>query len=171
MLTQVSRRQWKVGGEYLALDDVEYRITSKMKSDWGLEPDCRVHSTIVCAGISCPNLRRGAYFPDQVYDQMQEEFELWMTNGDIGARLGNLGGQDDLYYVTHIFRWFRAQLDYCSPTGVGSDWLVQFLPEDGVKYFNDPDNQPLELQYMPYNWNLNGPFECRDCSACSCLRK
>lgn len=158
---------WNVGGVMLSLDDIEDRITSKMKSDWALEPDCRVHATIVCAGISCPNLRRGAFYPDQVYDQMQEEFELWMTNGDIGARRGNLGGQADLFYVTHIFYWFRDQFSYCSESGgfggKPSDWIVNYLTPDGVDYFTDPKNQPLELQYMPYNWNLNGPYECRDC--------
>lgn len=160
-----SLKEFNVGGVMLSMDEVEFRVTSDIKSVWGFEPDCRVHATLVCGGISCPNLLPGAYYPNTIYDQLEERMKFWMTNGDIGARLGNLGGQPDLYYVTHIFYWYREQFAYCSGTNTATDFFIKFLQPDGVKYFQDATRQPIQLQYMPYDWNLNGPYNsCRQCS-------
>lgn len=40
----------------------------------------RIHFAIVCASVGCPLLRAGAYFPEQVTQQLDEDAHPFINN-------------------------------------------------------------------------------------------
>ena len=47
--------------------------------------DSRVHACIVCASISCPNVKREAFRPDKIGDQMDSQVRDMLQNPKKGT--------------------------------------------------------------------------------------
>lgn len=153
-----------VGGTVFALDDIEDHMRHPRK--WGQDFDeyCTGHGAFVCTGTSCPNVRIEAYRTETVAEQMADNFRDWMSIPQTGSHLGSLNGLD-LLFVTKVMWWFEPEFKACSGSANSSAaWLADYVPPQSSKYI--ADTLPgVELQYMDYNWLLNGPYDtCRDCA-------
>ncbi len=121
-----------INGKTVSLDDIENKILRQMG-----EP--RIHFAIVCASVSCPDLRNTPYTALKLNAQLDEQVQKFLGNADKGLRIGNESIQ-----ISRIFDWF------------GKD----FKPAGGVetfirRYRSDLPELPLKDD-INYDWNVNG---------------
>lgn len=57
-------------------------------SDYFVREDTRLHACIVCASISCPDVRTTAYDPATIDDQMTDQMEKFLQNNKKGQHFG-----------------------------------------------------------------------------------
>ncbi len=140
----VSKSVWKkkvgvVGGKEVTLHEIEHEILRKMG-------DPRIHTAIVCASVSCPDLRKEAYTVDRLDRQLDDQLKRFLTNPGKGLRVDRGKGR---IYLSRIFDWFEE--DFESKGGV-----LPFLS----RYVSERDRPFLEkgngdIAYLDYNWDLN----------------
>lgn len=129
------RPVWKrpagvVGGRERTLDGIEHGILRPLG-----EP--RIHLAVVCASLSCPDLRPEAYTPDRLEAQLDDQARRFLANPAKG-----MAGNGSVR-VSRIFDWFAA--DFGGPEGV-----VRFLKRHA------PGRDPERVAgYLPYDWSLN----------------
>lgn len=121
----------RLGGRSVSLDEIEHAILRPMG-----EP--RIHFAIVCASISCPDLRREAYRPEKLERQLDDQVRNFLSNPGKGLRLEN-----DKIRVSRIFSWFEE--DFRQSGGVAG-----FLAN-----YADISRSARIKADLPYNWSLN----------------
>mmetsp|Transcript_13863 Transcript_13863/g.16815 ORF Transcript_13863/g.16815 Transcript_13863/m.16815 type:complete len:277 (-) Transcript_13863:1088-1918(-) len=130
-----------VGGETLTLGQLEHDI---LRSKWN-EP--RIHACIVCASVSCPDLRKEAFMVDRLNEQMNDQVSQWLLNEKKGSAV-----RGKTIHLSRIFNWFHKDFVDADPEGT-AHWVTTFLPED------NPRSKVLKskhsTKYFSYNWNLN----------------
>ncbi|KAL6072751.1 Zinc transporter [Balamuthia mandrillaris] len=131
----------KVAGKTYSLDDVETTLRNM--------GDYRIHTCIVCASVSCPNLQAYAYHPSILDAQMNTSAEAFLNTTGKGLELNSDSG---VATVSAIFDWFAADFEkqYTSVKVFLSlySWEVQdFLKTHNLK--------ELTLKYYEYDWRLN----------------
>jgi hypothetical protein len=130
----------KVGGKERTLNDIEHGILRKMN-----EP--RIHVAIVCASVSCPDLRLEAYTVEKFNEQLDDQMEKFLQSRQKGMKLD---GKKNRVYLSSIFKWFKQ--DFEGKGGV-IKYISQYVTAEKKKVMN---NSKLEIIYMDYNWNING---------------
>jgi hypothetical protein len=105
--------------------------------------DPRIHFAIVCASLGCPLLRREAYTPERVEQQLQDDLVRFVTNPE-KVRLDKEAG---ILHCSRIFQWYRADFLQTSPS-----IPAYILPH--LQGAADPEPQ-LRLAFLPYDWSLN----------------
>ena len=136
------RTVWKnkvglVGGKERTLNEIEHEILRKMN-----EP--RIHIAIVCASVSCPDLRAEAFSADRLNTQLDDQVKLFLGNHYKGLRVEN-----KKLYLSPIFKWFEK--DFEARGGV-----LQFIATyvDGKEKIAVTSGQ-AKIIYMDYDWGLN----------------
>ncbi len=125
----------QVGGNEVTLNDIEHEILRPMG-------DPRIHVAIVCASVSCPDLRLEAYQVDQLNKQLDDQMRLFHDNSTKGLKVR---GKD--VSVSKIFSWFED--DFESKGGV-NNFLFPYAPKSSRAALKNAD-----LDFLDYNWNLN----------------
>jgi len=133
----VFKSVWKkpagaIGGQVITLDDIEHERLRKMG-----EP--RIHMAIVCASVSCPDLRTEAYRAERLDAQLDQQTQAFLDNTSKGLRLDG-----STAHTTRIFDWFGE--DFAAAGGVAA-----FIR----RYHDLPEGTPIALD-LPYDWSLNG---------------
>lgn len=138
-LTSVWKKEvGKVGGKTRTLDEIEHRILRKMG-------DPRIHAAIVCASVSCPDLRQEAYSAENLDSQLDDQLRAFLANQKKGFRVD--GGRKGVY-LSSIFKWFKEDFD---AKGGVETFLASYVPKDGqALLLANP-----RISYMDYNWGLN----------------
>lgn len=124
-----------VGGKSYSLDAVENEILRKLN-----EP--RIHFAIVCASVSCPDIRREAYRANKLDKQLDEQTRTFLSNPKKGMRLDSDGRR---LLLTKLFEWFAVDF------GDVKNFIAGYLPKD-----TPADWRKFEVGYLGYNWDLNG---------------
>lgn len=122
-----------IGGKSVSLDDIENKIIRPMG-----EP--RIHLAIVCASVSCPDLRTEPYTALTLNKQLDEQASAFLRNKKKGLYIIN-----DEIVVSKIFKWFKQDFDK-----VG-----------GVESFIRGYRADLPIAYaieanIDYDWSVNG---------------
>ena len=130
----------KVGGKERTLNDIEHEILRKMN-----EP--RIHVAIVCASVSCPDLRLEAYTVGKLNEQLDDQMEKFLQSREKGMKLDE---KKNRVYLSSIFKWFKK--DFESKGGVVK-YISQYVPAEEKKVLN---NSKLKVSYMDYDWKING---------------
>ena len=121
-----------IGGKNVTLHAVEHEILRKMG-------DPRIHMAIVCASVSCPDLRQEAYTARQLNAQLDAQSLNFLSNSKKG-----LLRQGNRVHVSKIFYWFEEDFD-----SMGG--LVAFFR----KYKPElPAGMEIETD-LNYDWELN----------------
>jgi hypothetical protein len=128
----------RVDGDLITLDDIENNI---------LRPrfkDPRVHFAINCASKSCPPLR-GEPYNGGTLDQQLDDSTQTFINDPKSNRL-----EDDELYVSKIFYWYGEDFNY--------DIIGFFLKyaEADLKKQLERKSGAIQIQYLDYDWSLNG---------------
>ena len=135
------RRIGEVGGTEYSLDEIEHGILRKAFK----EP--RVHLAIVCASLSCPDLRGEPYAAARLEAQLDEQAQRFLANPTKGLAPGPDGRTAR---VSVIFRWFAA--DFAAAGGV-----VAFVRAKSPLQVRERIRLLTEagLSYLDYDWSLN----------------
>lgn len=115
------------GGTY-SLDTIEHNLLRPMG-------DARIHFAIVCASLSCPDLRREAYTAAQLEAQLQQQTRSFLTNSTKGMRI-----EAGTVMLSPLFSWFAVDFDD----------LEKFLGRYGLRV-----PAGAKRAEIPYNWSLN----------------
>ena len=122
----------EIAGEKYDLNNIEHNILRKLFD----EP--RIHFAIVCASISCPNLRNEAYTGANVQQYLQEDAERFINDSS-----KNQLGTDEVQ-LSKIFNWFKGDF-----TDQGS--LIDFLNQ----YSKTQISPKAKVKHLDYDWGLN----------------
>jgi uncharacterized protein DUF547 len=122
----------KVDGNTISLNVIEHEILRQMG-----EP--RIHFAIVCASISCPDLRTEAYTAPKLRAQLDDQVQRFLHNQAKGLRV--VAGDA---HVSQIFDWFDD--DFKKQGGIET-----FLRH----YVSLPATVSIKID-IPYNWSVNG---------------
>ena len=138
---------WKVkagtvDGKKYSLDEIEHGILRKMG-------DPRIHTAIVCASISCPNLRKKSYSSKNLNKQLDIQMKDFLANPNKGMRI-NINEQPRRIFLSPIFNWFAQ--DFISSGGV-RNFISPYLSEKNRNVIKNPQ---YSISYMDYNWAING---------------
>ena len=128
-----------VGGKERTLNDIEHEILRKMN-----EP--RIHVAIVCASVSCPDLRREAYSAGKLNEQLDDQMEKFLRSREKGMKLDE---RKNRVYLSAIFKWFAE--DFESRGGV-LKYIGQYVTAEERKMLN---NSKIKISYLYYNWKIN----------------
>jgi hypothetical protein len=118
----------KIGGKEYSLDEIEHRLLRPLG-------DARIHFAIVCASLSCPDLRAEAYTAAKIEQQLTGQTRAFLSNQTKGVRI-----ESDAVYLSAIFTWFAQDFGD----------VTQFIARFGTKL---PESLPRKQ--IPYNWHLN----------------
>jgi uncharacterized membrane protein YdjX (TVP38/TMEM64 family) len=130
-----------VRGTAYALDDIEHGILLKAFR----EP--RVHFAIVCASLSCPDLRAEPYDPARLDSQLDEQAAAFLSNTTKGLQPG---GDGRTARVSSIFKWFAG--DFAASGGVAAFIRARSSAEVAARLGALTD---AGLSYLDYDWSLN----------------
>jgi len=121
-----------IGGKAVSLDDIENRVLRPLK-----EP--RIHFAIVCASISCPDLRAEPYTAKNLDQQLTAQTESFLNNAQKGVLVDGKGVR-----ISKIFKWFKE--DFKAVGGVETFMMT---------YRKDlPQSFTIE-GYIDYDWSIN----------------
>lgn len=137
-----------IGGRSYSLDDIETQLRRPTENTG----DPRLHSCIVCASISCPNLRPEAFRSSIVDKQMQEQMVDMLNNSNKGLAL-----DDGTLKMSNIFNWYAD--DFKAGSSGVLDFLLPYVPT-ADKDFISSRRHEVTISYFDYNWNLNGDAPC-----------
>ena len=126
----------RVGGRPTTLHRIEHEILRKMG-------DPRIHAAIVCASVSCPDLRREAYVPQRLDEQLDDQMRRFRANRGKGLR-----AEGNTVYLSSIFKWFAEDFERFG--GVRA-YLSRYAPPAARAAL-----QHGEIEYLDYDWDLNG---------------
>lgn len=126
----------KVGGQMYTLNDIEHEILRPMN-----EPG--IHFAIVCASVSCPDLRSEAYTASALRDQLRSQAKRFLESKGKGMWVER---EKKMVHLSMIFEWYKK--DFAESGGV-----IGFLNGEGGGSWNIP--QGYAIKYLPYNWDLN----------------
>lgn len=131
-----------VGNRPYSLNDIEHGILRKMK-----EP--HIHSAIVCASVSCPDITKQSYKPDNLSSQLDSQIRLLLANEGKGFFVSQ---DQSTIYVSSIYKWFK---DDFQVNGGVINCLKKHAPEEKRKYLKYLETGDYSLKYLDFNWNLN----------------
>lgn len=129
----------EVAGKVRTLNDIEHEILRKMG-----EP--RIHVAIVCASVSCPDLRPEAYTAEKLDKQLDDQLTKFLANQGKGLKIDSA---DNKIYLSSIFKWFEE--DFESRGGV-VPYLTKYVDSE---YMATLKSGKLKTKYLDYDWGLN----------------
>ncbi|MBF0283911.1 MAG: DUF547 domain-containing protein [Magnetococcales bacterium] len=121
----------RLGGRTVTLDELEHQILRPMG-----EP--RLHLAIVCASLSCPDLRHEPYTAAQLERQLDDQALTFLRNPAKGLTL-----EGDKVRVSRIFSWFEEDFK-----GGVAPFLQRYRTDLPASFSPAAD--------LPYNWSVNG---------------
>jgi Protein of unknown function, DUF547 len=130
-----------VAGKEYSLDEIEHGV---LRMDFK-EP--RMHFAVVCASLSCPDLRAEPYAGDKLDAQLDEQARSFLSNQTKGMVPGKDGKTAK---VSSIFKWFANDFDRVG--GVAVFVKAKADPAVAAKVGDLTDSG---LSYLDYDWSLN----------------
>jgi len=130
-----------VAGREVSLDEVEHGILRKEFRD------PRVHVAIVCASVSCPDLRAEPYDGARLDEQLDDAARRFLANPAKGLVAGPDGTSAR---VSSIFDWFAG--DFAAGGGVPAFLRRHADPAVAARLAGLTRDG---LSYLPYDWSLN----------------
>lgn len=123
----------KIGKNTYDLNNIEHsKLRKKFK-------DPRIHFAINCASISCPNLNNNAFISDILDQQLNSVAQKFIND-----KSKNIIKSNKLE-LSKIFSWYQNDFTTNSP-------LIDYLN----RYSAIKINANANIDYMDYNWKLNG---------------
>ncbi len=122
----------EIGGEEYDLNNIEHNILRKNFDD------PRIHFAIVCASLSCPNLRPEAYTGEKLEAQLTHQTKRFLADTN-----KNKITKTDIK-ISKIFSWFKGDF-------TKKETLITFLN----KYAPEMIPPEADISYMKYDWSLN----------------
>ena len=151
------KRKRSIAGQERALDDIEHGIIRPTFA----EP--RIHVALVCAAVSCPELRSEAYVASRLEAQLENQLKSFLLDPDKGVRVDSSRRK---IFISSIFKWFPE--DFVLPPAFMGELagktkqagVVRFLAEHATGETRDALTSPgFSVGYLKYDWTLNDQGE------------
>ena len=154
-------------GQPVSLDDVEKGTGSSAGGLVGLLPsyhDPRIHSSVICASVSCPDLSTAAFTAANVEELLDARASAWLAHTTKGLALDRATGT---IHASKIFDWYRSDFDAWVPpiggggggvTGGFRGFLERYAPREMQSQLRALPAAAFEqhaVLYFDYDWNLN----------------
>lgn len=130
-----------INNKKYSLNDIEHKILRKMD-----EP--RIHFSIVCASISCPELLNEAFESNTLETQLELQTRKFLND----KSRNDFDLKNRQAYISEIFNWFDDDF------GDSDENVLMFIS----KYVPENTSQDIKsnvtewnISYNDYNWNLN----------------
>ena len=146
-----------LNGSPVSLDTVE-KGTGADGGLTGLLPwyqDPRIHSSVICASVSCPDLSPRAFTGQSVDTLLDARVQAWLSHTTKGLSVDRGSG---VITASKIFDWYRGDFD--GWPGGFRGFLQQFAPPDVVAVLRALPAAAFAqtaVVYFDYDWNLNAP--------------
>jgi len=140
-----------IGGKSYSLQAIEDFLRAPVP----FSEDSRLHSCIVCASQSCPNVRRSAFRPEVIDQQMNENFQF-MINNTVKGLLIDRGSSS--VTLSKIFDWYAG--DFSKEAGSVLSFIDPYIYSPDDRAYIAAHKATLSLQYFTYNWDANGQVPC-----------
>lgn len=131
---------WVIDGLEITLSQINQQTLRNIN-----EP--RIHFTLTCAAISCPDLKNEPYWPKMIYTQLEKQTQKFLKNKEKGVKIikapktsSNIR-QQDKFKTSQIFQWFNNDFEHGS--------IERFVQRYVFLYGASQDG------YLQHNWNLN----------------
>jgi len=135
------RDKYQVAGDVISLHELEHERIRPLD-----EP--RIHFAIVCASISCPILQSQAYTVERL-DAQLDAAATGFINDNERNRFYPVRGEAEL---SSIFKWFKE--DFVDTAGSLQAYIATYVAhQDSASLLKEGD---FEVDYLPYDWSLNG---------------
>jgi hypothetical protein len=136
-----------VAGNKTSLNDIEKHLISMGYP--------QIHSCLVDASISCPNIHKEAFFPDTIHEQLDRHMRVFLNNPTKGLSLNK---DKRSLSLSKIFSWNVNDFINNNNTTHIIDYIIPYAPVDDQgyllanrDYFIDSKN----INFMNYDWRLN----------------
>ena len=136
-------RTYRVGGAALNLYDLERDILIAQFH----EP--RMHFAIVCASASCPRLQPWAYNGAQLNRQLEQGAREFIND----PSRNRFDRANRVAYLSKIFDWFTE--DFEAQAGSLQRYVAQYVSDPVLA--QELATVPYRIEFLDYDWNLNGP--------------
>ena len=130
-----------INNKKYSLNDIEHKILRKMD-----EP--RIHFSIVCASIRCPELSNEAFETNTLEKQLESQTSKFLN--DKTRNSFNLKNRQA--NISEIFNWFDEDF------GDSDENILKFFSKYLQKNISEDIKSNIskwEISYNDYNWNLN----------------
>ena len=101
---------------------------------------------IVCASVSCPDLRLEAFNVNSLNEQLDEQMKVFLKSSEKGLKIDN---EKNRVYLSSIFKWFED--DFESRGGV-LKFIANYVAPDVAKKLT---GSGIKIYYLEYNWDIN----------------
>ncbi|MDQ6972490.1 MAG: DUF547 domain-containing protein [Mariprofundaceae bacterium] len=122
----------RLAGKLRSLHEVEHEILRSMG-------DPRIHFAIVCASVSCPDLRTEPYRVATLETQLDDQARRFLNTPGKGLRADGKN-----VHISKIFDWFAEDF---APYGGVTTFIQHYHSEQPLK--------DTHLGYLDYDWQLN----------------
>jgi GH24 family phage-related lysozyme (muramidase) len=126
---------YQFNGKTLTLNTIEKKILLS-----GELFDARIHFAVNCAAVSCPTLINKAYTADNVQALLTQNTKAALANPAFN-KISTAKAS-----ISTLFNWYKADFDKAE----GS--VINFIN----KYSTTKINSNTKIDYLDYNWSLNG---------------
>lgn len=130
-----------INNKKYSLNDIEHNILREMN-----EP--RIHFAVVCASISCPELRNEAFEADNIDVQLQEQTTKFLND----KTRNHFDVKNRKAYISEIFNWFGEDF------GASNENILKFISKylsENISIDIKSNISKWNMSYNDYNWNLN----------------
>jgi len=144
---------FEVMGEPMTLDAIEHKV---LRTQFD-EP--RIHMALVCAALSCPELRNEPFVADRLEEQLDDQAREFLANED----KFRIDREKGVVYLSAIFDWFTG--DFVGRYGTGDPAGKRSEETQAVinfvgRYVSDADAAYLasgdyRVKHLDYDWTLN----------------
>ncbi len=136
------KKIFKINGKEISLNTIEHEIIRKEFSEPG------IHFALVCAAVSCPPLRNEAYEGFKLAKQLNDQAKIFFND----SSKNKFDMKTRTAWLSKIMDWYDD--DFGNSNEEILLYISKFLP---AKLAQDiRDNTPeWEINYFPYNWDLN----------------
>lgn len=130
-----------INNKKYSLNDIEHKILRKMN-----EP--RIHFAIVCASISCPELRNEAFEAEKLETQLEEQAIKFIND----PSRNKFDFEKREAKISEIFNWFEE--DFGDSEEEVLMFVADYLADDIASDIKNNISK-WDVSYMDYNWGLN----------------
>lgn len=126
-----------VESKSLSLDDIEHKILRP------LAHDPRVHYSVNCASLSCPNLQRSAWIADTLEQDLEHAAREYINHPRAVTVL-----PDGSLRVSSIYVWFKEDFD-------GDGGVISHLRQHAAPVLAKRLTPSARISADTYDWRLN----------------
>lgn len=144
-------RTYRVGGAAINL----YGLERALLIPEFCEP--RIHFAIVCASRSCPKLRSEAYQADKLEAQLEESARAFIND----PTRNRFDRERKVASLSMIFHWFEE--DFSAHSGSLLGYVMRYVADPDLA--RELSTQPYAVEFLEYDWRLNGPSPWEDRNA------